>query len=64
MVLHGIKFTACTVVCTVCMTATRIVADDDGGPMIIKLYLTMLALSALKLVFKINGREKLHCYLE
>ena len=27
-----------------------------------KLYLTMLTLSALKLVSTINGREKLHCY--
>ena len=31
LLLHGIKFTVCIVVCTVCMTAKRIVADDDGG---------------------------------
>ena len=35
LLLHGIKFTACIVVCTVCMTAKRIVGDDDGAPMII-----------------------------
>ena len=51
--LHGIKFTVCIVVCTICMTAKRIVAEYDGGP-ITQVFISFLM---IQVIFQMNEHE-------